>query len=109
MDAVDNRPEKPSAQAKTPSERKRARRRRRSSSPGNAVELVERLAERLAEQLRGRVVVDVRAALRLRDDRVDYAELEAVAASGLNAAAAFFASPASRQRIEAQPSGEMTE
>ena len=30
-------------------------------------------------------------------------------ASGLNAAAAFFASPASRQRIAAQPSGEMTD
>src|SRR3954451_3585183 len=45
---------------------------------GNAVELLECLGHRLAQQLRGAVVVGLRAAFGLRHDRVDHAELEAV-------------------------------
>ena len=45
---------------------------------GHGGQLVEGLAERLAEQAGGLVRVQVRAALRLRDDLVDHAQLEAV-------------------------------
>src|SRR5205814_3416228 len=51
--------------------------------PRDAVELVHRLTQRLAEELRGRVRVLVGAAGRLGHDRVDDAELEAVGRVGL--------------------------
>ena len=76
----------------------------------DVVELGERLGESRLEELRGGVVVELRAARGLRDDRRrSTPSSRQWKASGLNAAAAFFASPASRQRIAAQPSGVITE
>src|SRR4051794_26212994 len=44
----------------------------------HAIERADRGAERLSEQARGRVVVDLGATFRLGHDGVDHAELEAV-------------------------------
>ena len=51
----------------------------------------------------------VGAALRLGDDPVDDAELEAVRGIGLERRRGLLRLAASRQRIAAQPSGEITE
>src|SRR5262249_40705460 len=50
---------------------------------GDCIELVERLLERFPQQTRSRIRIGVGAALGLRDDAVDHAELEAVHGIGL--------------------------
>ena len=77
--------------------------------PVERVDLPESGENRLLEKLRRPVVVRVRAVSGSGTTASTTPSSTQCAASGLNAAAAFRASPASRQRIAAQPSGEMTE
>jgi hypothetical protein len=74
----------------------------------NPLENLERLGQSVAEQPRGLVVVRVRTRLGLGHDGIDHAELETVRRVRLERRRRLPGLPASRQRIAAQPSGEIT-
>ena len=76
---------------------------------GHAGQLVQGLPQRLAQEPGRPLVVGMRTPAGSGTMASITPSSRQWAASGLNAAAAFFAWLASRQRIIAQPSGEMTE
>ena len=66
-------------------------------------------AASIADRVYGRFRKPVRPADRLGDNRVDHAQALQILAVRRSACAAVAACAPSRQRMEAQPSGEMTE
>ena len=84
--------------------------RRSGSWSTGTLELAQLALEDVVHGREGRLVVDVRAARRLGDDLVDRRRGPRSGAVIFSASAASLApGEASRQRIDAQPSGEITE